>query len=326
MISVGELRELLAWKPADGGKVLSLYLDRKTATGFWNGAHSGTLVKGIAKETGLEIDEAERERFDSAAAAALQALAAVDWNERSLAAFATADGKVRTAELNVPLVSQARWDAQPYLLPLIEALGEHERLAVVLADRKRARLFTIALGEIEEERDAFNPEPVKRVAATGSDQARTTNLQRRADQHAHRHLKHVAAMLDEMWRTRRFGRLVLGGATETANRLRDLLPKRLAESVAGLVHLPVDATKDEVLAATLDIERRAHEDSHEEAVDLLATASAKRERAAVGLDGTLDALREGRVRTLLYAEGIALRGRRCSSCGSLFDESADPCR
>jgi len=326
MITSQNLQELRSWKPADGGRILSLYVDRKTGTGFWNPAEIGPLVKGLLKELEPSVDTSDQGSLAAAAQHAIRALSEREFHDRSLAVFAEPSGRIWTGELNLPVASIARWNGEPYLLPLLESVGEHSRLGVALVDRGRARLFTIFLGEIEEERDAFNPEPVKHVASTGTDQARTMNLQRRAEEHAHLHWKHVASMLDALARARRFDRLMLGGSLDAANRLRDLLPKRLAESIVGIVPIPVEAVKNDVLAAAMDLERRVREERDRDEVAALETASAKQARAAAGLDDTLKALREGRVLTLLYAEGVSLRGRRCTNCGTLFEEGAELCR
>jgi Bacterial archaeo-eukaryotic release factor family 10/eRF1 domain 3 len=326
MITNQDLQELRSWKASNGGQILSLYVDRRTGTGFWNPEDVAPLVKGLLKELEPEVGAAHQESLAAAAQHAIRTFSDGGFRERSLVAFAEPGGRVWARDLNVPVASMARWNGEPYLLPLLEAVGEHPRLGVALVDRGRARLLTIFLGEIEEERDAFNPEPVKHVASTGADQAMTMNLQRRADEHAHLHLKHVASMLDAMARDKRFDRLILGGPAESAHRLRDLLPKRLADSIVGIVSVPVEAGKKEVLEAAVELERRLREQRNVEEVAELETASAKQAKAAAGLDDTLEALREGRVLTLLYAEGVSLRGRRCLNCGSLFEEAAERCR
>src|SRR5262249_26560005 len=190
-----DLQALRSWTPADGGRILSLYVDRRTGTGFWNPAEIAPLVKGLLKELEPSVDAAENEALAAAVQHAIRVLSEREFHDRSLAAFAEPSGRVWTGDMNLPVASMARWNGEPYLLPLLESVGEHSRLGVALVDRGRARLFTIFLGEIEEERDAFNPAPVKHVASTGADQALNMNLQRRAEEHAPLHWKHVASML-----------------------------------------------------------------------------------------------------------------------------------
>jgi len=327
MISAGDLQALLAWRAPEGRSILSVYLDRKAAEGIWNTADLQRLVKDLVKDLEFALDEDLRSELVSASRKILDGLTRERWGGRSIAAFAGSDGGdgFWARGLRVPVPPQARWEPAPHVLPLLEAIEEYERYAVVSIDRTRARLFTIFLGEIEEERDAFNPEPIRHVASTGADQALTMNLQRRAEEHARAHWKRVAATLDAIERQRHFDRLILGGPTESSHGLRDLLPKRLRNRVEAIVSLPVEAGEAEVLARTLEIEREAERARQLESVRELQTASAKHNRAVAGLEPTLEALREGRVWRLLYVEGLRLSGRRCENCGTLFAEGPERC-
>ena len=325
MFSSQDLQELLSWRTEDDAPILSAYIDRRTGTGFWNAEDLAPLVKGLLKDV---PDAAPRSpsALEDATQVALAALAGGVWSERSIAVFANPRGRVKTLEWNLPVASQARFGESPYLLPLLDVVDGKERWGVVLVDRTRARLFVVESGKIEEELSAFNPEWVRHTDATGRDQAMNRNLQRKAGEHAHLHFKHVAAIVDEMSREGRFGLWMLGGPKEATANLRDALTARLSEHVAGILHVPVEATKENVLVAALELGRQLEEGRTDAEVQALETASAKKEKAAAGLDGTLDALREGRIRRLLYADGLALRGRRCARCGSLFDETAKRCR
>jgi peptide chain release factor subunit 1 len=325
MISKQDLEELLAWEAEGEAPILSVYIDRRTGTGFWNAEDLARLAKAVMKDLPAEEAVPEGGAFEKATQAVLAALDDGSFRERSVAVFTGSSGRLKTLEWNLPVVSQARWGRTAYLLPLLEAVGGRPRWGVVLVDRAKARLFTMDLGSLEEERDATNPEPAQRVASTGTDQALTMNLQRRADEHVHLHIKRVAAALDEMSRAGRFERLILGGPTEPASRLHETLSPRLAEAFAGFIRVPVEADREEIREAALEAARRTEDGRSDAEVLDLETASAKREKAAAGLDGTLEALHEGRIRRLLYADGLMLHGRRCANCGSLFGESASRC-
>ena len=326
MISARDLDLLFSWKAPHGQAVLSLYLDRKSARGLWSSADCAALARQLVKDLEKEIPEMEHAPFRAAAQSVLSRLEDQPWSGRSLALFSpSGGGSPWWRELRIPMRSQAHWGPTPFLRPLIEALEEYERYGVALVDKARARLFTIFLGKIEEERDAFNPESVKHFASTGSDQARTMNLQRRSEEHARTHWKHVAEMLDRMERGRRFDRLILGGAAEAVHQLRRLLPKRLGSRIVGTVSLPIEASAQEVLEKTLEIEKEAQRRRQLKTTAELLTGSAKGERAVAGLQPTLDALRDGRVWRLLYVEDLALPGHECPRCGSLFDGSVEPC-
>jgi len=324
MITSRDLGSLLAWKAPPGHSILSIYLDRKAVQGHWSSSDSRPVLKRMLKEVEGRVAEREAGELETISQILLSRLTDGPWSGRSLVAFAGSNGDSYWArQLKTPVRSQAHWGATPFVRPLIEAIEEYERYGVVLTDKTRARLFTIFLGEIEEELDAFNPETVKHVSSTGTDQIRT-DLQPRSEEHARRHLKHVAGMLDRLERGRRFDRLILGGSPEAVHELRHLLSKRLASRTLGFVHLPVEAQNAEVLRETLELERQAQRSRQQERVEELKTAAAKGERAVIGLQPTLEALREGRVWKLLYAEDLVLPGRECA-CGGLYDEKTTEC-
>src|SRR5262249_41988055 len=156
-------------------------------------------------------------------------------------------------------------------------LDKHERYAVVLVDEVRARVFTVFLGEIEEMRET----------------------------HVHRHLRRAVALLEDVLRQRACARLVLGGPVEVTSALARLLPPRLAERVVGTLRLPIEAPTDEIVRHTLAVIQRAEQEAERTRVAQLFDAG------AIGLDATLDALRQGRIWLLLIAEGFRSRGREC---------------
>src|SRR5207237_2605491 len=142
----------------------------------------------------------------------------------------------------------ARGEPTPYVGPLLEALDEHARYGVVLVDKERARIFTVFLGEIEEERAALAAAEVRHKNASGTDHWRSQmHFQRQQDLHVRWHLAHVAELLDDVARTYAFDRLVLAGPVETTAELGRLLPRPLRERVVGTARLPVDVSADEVL-------------------------------------------------------------------------------
>jgi peptide chain release factor subunit 1 len=228
--------------------------------------------------------------------------------------------------LNVAVRNGVWWRDAPYLLPLIEILDEHERYGVVLTDREHARLFTVFLGEIEEHREAFADLDVTHIKTSGTDHIRSQmHIQRKADEHAHAHLKHVAELMSRLSSLHEFDRLLLAGTIEATSELYGLLPKALRSRVAGKMSLPVAANEAEILEASLKIEEEIERQREVELVEELITASEKRKQAVRGLDDTLLALQEWRVWQLVYADGFLARGAQCTNCGALLAQETKSC-
>lgn len=320
MISRQDLKALLCHDRTNGEKVLSVYLDvdQARAVNLNRGFEAAfkSLVKGVEK--GLE--ESERKAFEEAARRAGAFLADYQPSGKCVVYFGDAQGELSwNRSLGVGLTNRVTWHARPYVRPLLEARDEFERCAVVLTDRARARLFTVFLGTIEEKREAFADAEVRKFDASGSDQMRSQmSFQRKADEHARRHLKHVSEIIDRLSGGERFDRLVLAGTTEAVGELKGLLPERLRRLVVGTVSLATDAGEAQILEATIELLESVERKAENSIVADLLTASAKNRQAVLGLESTLKALQEGRIRQLVYGGESKVAGGQCLSCEQLF--------
>lgn len=211
-----------------------------------------------------------------------------------------------------------RWEPTPYVRPLLEAFDDHERYGVVVVDKEHARIFTVFLGEIEEEREALAAAEVRHKDASGTDHWRSQmHFQRQDDMHVRWHLAQVAALLDDVARMHAFDRLVLAGPIEATSELGRLLSRPLADRVVATVRLPVDTPADEILARTVAVAAEA-----ERATERTRVAQVL-DRGARAIEATLEALQEGRLGLLVYAEGFESRGAECPRCRALFAATSD---
>ena len=329
MISKEELSILIGREGKPGHPVLSVYLDvdqsRETNRNRKFEVSLGNLLRELEQSL---IDGLEREEFATYAERVKHFVSGYRPGARSLVIFCDVAGDFFWhRELEVPVRSEARWSEIFYLRPLLETLDEYERYGVILADRAQARLFTVHLGEIEEHGESFAPGEVKIFKAPGRDHIRSDmRFQRKADQYAHRHLKRVAELAVEMAERHAFDRLMLAGPVEATSKLHQLLPKRWQSRVVASLDLPVEADKHIVLAATLGAGEEAERNGEVTLVEeLISDAARAEQRAVTGLDATLRALRHGRIRRLVYADGFAVSGGRCTNCAMLFEERPESC-
>ncbi len=261
-----------------------------------------------------------------------------------LALFASADSGYFFA---VPIPQQpadsVTWAPEPQLAPLEEALDDFERIAVALVDKQQARLFSVYLGEIQEEREFESEVTGKRAPGDWPRRTRPSGPQegrqipgkqgitvwagmaqdrqkRRHYEHARQHLRRTAHELMEILNARPFDRLILAGPEEATVLLEEDLPRPLRGRLSGRMTLPVTASEPEVLRATLqeaeEIERRVELDMVNQLIEAATTP-----RAELGLAATLDALADARVHTLFLADSFSAAGAECPNCGRLAGES-----
>jgi len=219
----------------------------------------------------------------------------------------------------VPLPAQIEdeisWDSRPDLAPLHALLDAYERLAVVLFDAKRARIFSISLGEIDDVVEFEDAVP-GRQATGGWFALAQTRYARHREQRLLHHARRTTAALLALLRQRPFDHLFLAGPDEAVALLSHELPRPLRARLAGRLSLEEFASGTEIvqaaLAAAEGLERQEAEAAIQELVD-----EAGMGRATLGPAATLDALAGGRVRHLFVAEDFARPGWACGSCHRL---------
>jgi peptide subunit release factor 1 (eRF1) len=176
----------------------------------------------------------------------------------------------------------------------------------------------VHLGEIVESREALAPGEVRHKNASGTDHLRSQMQFQRQDQtHVRWHVRAVSDLLEEMACDHAFGRIVVAGPVEATSELTRLFPRPLADRVIGTVRLPAAASPDDVLREAHRLAEAAERENEETHVGRLFDGG------VVGLEATLVALQEGRLRMLVYADGFESRGYECLRCGALFASSPE---
>lgn len=227
--------------------------------------------------------------------------------------------------LKITLPPGVHWGNGAFMRPLIEALDEHERFGIVLVDSKRARLFTVFLGEIEEHRDLIADIPPRPDAPSQDKQRSQPRMERRHDESVTGHLKVVSGEIGRLLDQLEVDRLIIGGAVGPASELARILPKRLRAKLVEVQPIPVTATAEDILARTAEVQTRLERAEELEIIRELLREVRKGGRAVAGLSAVLDNLNEGRVWKLVYVQGLLVEGAACESCTMLFDPANERC-
>ena len=234
---------------------------------------------------------------------------------RGLAFFAcSAHGLFEVVELPVPVHDRVVVNHQPAVGQLESVLRDHEPIAVLLADRQRARLLVFALGELTEQSERFDALP-RDVDEPGERDRGTPDGH--LDAHASAHLRHAAAVAWEVFSERPFAHLAVGAPDAIAGELEAALHPYLRERLCGRVSVPVGASLPDIRAAALEIEHEVDRRREAVLVARLRDAAASGGRGVTGLAATLQALNERRVDQLLLSDGYREEGWRCPTSGAL---------
>ncbi|HEX2118327.1 MAG TPA: hypothetical protein VHF91_04020 [Acidimicrobiales bacterium] len=232
---------------------------------------------------------------------------------RGLAIFAcSAHDFWEVVELAVPVRDKVVVNHTPYVRELEAVVAQHERFAVLVADRQRARLFLFHQGELLEKQEQFDmlPRHDDDGGQLGKDQ-----VAGHAAAVAQRHLRRAAAAAFGLYQEQGFDHLILGGPDEITAGLERELHAYLRERIAARLHLDVHASDDEIRQTAEAVEAEVERAREAAMVDRLRQAVGAGSGGVTGLGPVLDALVARRVDTLLVSEGFEAPGWRCRSCG-----------
>ena len=231
---------------------------------------------------------------------------------RGLALFACSAADLwRVVELPVPVRNRMVVNHTPYVRELEAVVTRHERFAVLLADRQRARLFLFEMGRLVERQEQFDQLP--RHDDDGGDWTKDHVAGHTAAVVA-RHLKRAAAAAFAFYQDQGFAHLILGAPDEIAGELERELHPYLRERIAARLAVPVGAREDEIRQAALEVEEKVAGDRQASVVARLRQAVASGSSGVAGLGPVLEALVARRVDTLVVSEGYEAPGWRCRSC------------
>ena len=126
---------------------------------------------------------------------------------------------------------------------------DNSRYMVLLADRKKAIIFTFVNGQIEDHDTLSVDDVPQNVRANERDFfGRSDIIFRHIEDHLHRHLKLVAKMATEFARGKHINFILIGGHLEMFEKIKKHLPKNLQDKVIGEFVAELNIPLDKILA------------------------------------------------------------------------------
>jgi peptide subunit release factor 1 (eRF1) len=204
-----------------------------------------------------------------------------------------------------------------HVSPLTSLHDALERVCITLVDRSKARFFDMQMEKITEQ-EGFVDELSRRGRSDGFGGFEAGHVERKADNDALNHFKHVADRLLEKYGSGSCERLLIGCRDEAwpslEKQLHPYVKQRLA---ARFVIDPALATPDEVRQQAMkllaDYQNRRREMLLRETMD----ESRANNHGALGLKRVLRSLELGEIQTLLIGDGFTGAGVECTNCGHL---------
>jgi hypothetical protein len=316
MLTEANLHELLDYQAQT--QVLSVYLNTNPAGGSADvyKLHLRSMLKDLDLPGDVEVVEQYIQRE-------------FDWSGRSVAIFScAAEGFFRAYPLAVAVRSRVRVSKQPHVKPLSDLLDFYGGYGVVLVDKQGARFFSFHLGELDEQNGHLG-ESVRHAKHGGASsmpgrRGGITEQKNRQDELVDRNMKDAAELAARFFAEHNVRRVLIGGTDDNVALLRSLLPKTWQSLVVGTFPMSMTAKKDEVLCA-LQVGQQAEFRKEADMLNKVVTAASKGHGGALNLDGTLSAVHEGRVQSLVIQEGYRAPGYRCQGCGYVTAQQVPTC-
>ena len=320
MISRQEIERLAALKSERG--ILSAYICLDPRLRFVR--QQATLqFKGALKRAERELtDGAWREALEREGAAVLKYLANAEPPGRGLVIFSCQpDGLWEALQLDVPVPSMVGIDTTTKIGVLAESLSEFPRFIVAVVQRDKATVYIAEQGTAER-RLRMGADVPGQHDTGGRSQMR---FERHIEVHVLKYLQALAVELKRLAEERPC-KLAIGGSEEMADALLQMLPEPIARSFIG--RFPVDHKHDTERMLLERAEELWSEHERREAdrlLDQIVDAAKSKKRGVLGVEPTLGALMEEKVRALVVADGLAIEGSVCTRCDYFSSRDFESC-
>jgi peptide chain release factor subunit 1 len=266
-----------------------------------------------------------------------QAAAEERWQGGGTALFACS-GAGLYEKVQLPRATRDRVvvDRTPWVRPMLELLDEFHRYCVVVVDKRTARAWELYQGELLEERQV-NDEALRKPDFAGFAGYEEKGIQNKSEELAKRHYRHVAELVEELFRGDGYELLIVGGHQDEVPQFLEQLPHHLRERLAGSFTTDLRTASAGQVREQADavVERYEREYERKRVTELLETVAAGG-RATLGLEsclwaGSVAAIEELLIQDGAAAEGVAcndnhwlaLEGETCPICGQQVRDTPD---
>ncbi len=305
MFTQKDLRELVDYQSSSA--MLSVYLNTDPSLGNADGyrLRLRTMLKTVDK---AEDMERILRYFDTE----------YDWAGKSVALFSDAKNDFfRVFPLAVPVQDLIYVGERFNVRPLTGLLDSYGGYGVVLVDKQGARLFHFHLGALKEQEGVLG-EVVRQSKGSGS---AMTGMRggggkqgRVVEETVERNIKESVEFAIRFFEKKHVRRIILCGTEDTVALFKSHLPKAWLSLIVGSFPAAMTTSSTEILNRAMEVGIQAERKREDQLVDRLITNSAKNAAAVIGLEATLAAVNDGRVRTLVVHQGFTQSGQYCVGC------------
>ncbi len=190
-----------------------------------------------------------------------------------------------------------------YTAPLVSMLNQFERYAVLVFDRRRARLFSYYLGVLHEEESVFHEYVLPNFNSL------IRGVSNKIIDTFHKHLKEVSDIVFNNFKHHGFDKLILGSHQNELGAIKQYLHSYLLERIkcefVASVDDPNKLIQDQICIA-LSLSRKIEENNK---INELINNIGK--KAVIGLSEVNEALMNGNIKELVVSDDFHVSGYTC---------------
>jgi rubrerythrin len=220
----------------------------------------------------------------------------------------------------IPLSDEVHLGDRPHIRPLVRIQDEHDRFVVALLSEQLSRFFVGQIGQVEEVLRINGANPRAKIIHEHGPRDRYSDSALEGVRREARIFAHASELVFRQGEARY---LVMSGTSELRADVMRELPKDVQQRVGGEISADFHMGVAAVAAAAEPAQRVIEE--REELVTVQQVLDLGPSRSAWGVRPTLDALRDGRVATLVVDDGFTVPGALCNNCGALCEGTPTVC-
>lgn len=319
--------QMLARTTPGMAPIISVYLDTR-----WSDEHQRERVRiflknEIRKAAAMSVGQLEADLGWIAAQGERLVGQEVHPDISGVGMFAGGPSRLREVlPLAVPFSDSFTVASTPRLRPLVTALGEAPRAAVLFVDSESARLVAVTEGGPGDETTLQATDVVGQHRRGGWLLLLQSRYQRHIHVHRARHFDAVAAALTDLVDHYGLGAIVLAGEPRNLAVFRAHVPPRLSGRIAGEVAAAGYEPSSVLVERALALIRHRMAGGLAAALDTVLVDAEGGGRAAAGAEATIDAVNRGAVDRLYLLRSYEEEGRACPSCQALQGIAGGGCR
>ncbi len=272
--------------------------------------------KGLPKETFTD-DQQQIERF-------VEKLVRHVFDEEvnGIAIFScSGTGLFLTYPSIFPFENQFVVSAHPTLQPLVRLSSQYQNTLAVMVETDSAKVYELSIEGVTGESSIENYVPGRHDQG-GWAQMR---YQRHIRDHMDRHHKEVAEQLTELFDSGGWKNVVLIGQDRIISNFKSFLPDRVRRHIVDIFPIDFSEERSKVILRILERLFQKEKEEVDRQIQGITERALKAGMAALGLNGTLDALHRGQVHTLYLMEKGTPEGGKCNPCHSYVPVPGMPC-